>query len=84
MAYPRWSLARRDGEIRIRLHASEPLSKPDIDALWRDVDSHLNPDIATVVFTGRSTWVSVHRHADGGAGRWHVRSAVGSVRDAGS
>jgi|tagenome__1003787_1003787.scaffolds.fasta_scaffold16778309_1 hypothetical protein len=84
MAYARWSLARRSEEIRIRLHASEPLSEPDLEALSRDIDSHLNGDISTVVFTGRSTWVSVHRHADVAAGRWHVRSAVGSVKNTGS
>jgi hypothetical protein len=41
MAYARWSLARRSEEIRIRLHASEPLSEPDLEALSRDIDSHL-------------------------------------------
>ena len=78
MAYARWTLARQGREIRIRLQASEPLSAPDVEALWRDIGPHLEGDISTVVFSERSTWVSVHRHPDVAAGRWHVRSAVGS------
>jgi hypothetical protein len=79
MAYARWSVARGGGEVRVDLHASEPLSQPDLESLWRDIYPHLKGDISTVVFSGRSTWLSVHRHADAAAGRWHVRSAVAGI-----
>jgi hypothetical protein len=75
MAYARWTVARHGGEVRVRL-----LSPPDLQALWTDIGPHLRGDISTVVFSGRSTWVAVHRHDDVAGGRWHVRSAVGPHR----
>jgi len=74
MAYARWSLTRHDGEVRVSLDADEALSTPEVDELWRDVQSCLGPDVTTVVFSGESAWIVVHRHANA---EWHVRSAVG-------
>ena len=80
MSFARWSVARHGGEVRVRLSAARPLSEPDLDELWREVRPRLGQEISTVVFTGRSTWVAVHRHSDVAGGRWHVRSAVGPIK----
>ena len=77
MAYARWSLTRHEGEVRVSLHARETLSDLDVRELWRDVQTRLGPEVMTVVFSGESAWIVVHRHARGADAGWHVRSAVG-------
>ena len=77
MAYARWRLASTGTEVRVGLYASEPLTEPDVVALWDEVRSSLRREVTSVVFSGTSTWIAIHRHRGDVAGRWHVRSAVG-------